>query len=603
MEAPFELQGPALRVFQRAVMCLGKQGRDVALLFRQEELVLHGADDTHSAVMQFSCRGRFFRSAGSGSSEAVVGARALLLALRSAQQRSRQFDSMLIGLSSQRASEPRLVLELQSCGETQVRHQVPLIDESPFLPGEPTAGPHAAALSPGLLARVLEQCAPQRRCEEVTITAAGDGLRVQSVDLLAGNSDQANRIAILVQRSDLEACSLEGQGEATFSGRSLRDFARTVIAFTRDLEQAGLMDGSSLLELRFGDEGGSVVCRLASQVNGMVRPLSDFKAVLIIATRDKGGLEGRPPGSAPVPASPAQHPAAAATQTTPGRRQLPKQGAKRRAVPVDPEAFDAFPMHGSQATGMTQRTPGAPGFPTPRADFRGMPPQMLSSQQHFQRPMMMPGGAQQHNSFAASQPPHFPATGLAAPSQQLDFGCSSAAATHTVMPAAAAAPMAPRPPHTAPTQLLTPTPHHVSPPAALSAASPSFFRPMGPAPTQRLDGGASCGCGGAASGGVQCSTAPPPPTVVLQTQTQPAMPPRHAPTATATVTTQPTVGGSSAVLGSVSRPPAQALHVPDDSDDELIGADPDEVAFSECVPVTTMEKEAVDWFDVEACIW
>lgn len=43
---------------------------------------------------------------------------------------------------------------------------------------------------------------------------------------------------------------------------------------------------------------------------------------------------------------------------------------------------------------------------------------------------------------------------------------------------------------------------------------------------------------------------------------------------------------------------AKALRVPD-SDDELIGADPDEVAFARGNPA----EESVDWFDVEQCVW
>ncbi|CAE7753898.1 unnamed protein product [Symbiodinium pilosum] len=58
----FELSASSLRIFQRAVQCIAKLGRDAAVIFRPEELVLHGADDGHSAASQFAFRRKFFRS-------------------------------------------------------------------------------------------------------------------------------------------------------------------------------------------------------------------------------------------------------------------------------------------------------------------------------------------------------------------------------------------------------------------------------------------------------------------------------------------------------------------------------------------------------------
>lgn len=51
-------------------------------------------------------------------------------------------------------------------------------------------------------------------------------------------------------------------------------------------------------------------------------------------------------------------------------------------------------------------------------------------------------------------------------------------------------------------------------------------------------------------------------------------------------------------LVTVSRLSVEARSVPD-SDDELIGADPDEVAFARGHP----GEDSVDWFDVERCVW
>ncbi|CAE8667211.1 unnamed protein product, partial [Polarella glacialis] len=97
--ATFELPAASLRVFQRAVACLSKLGREAAVIFRAEELVLFGADDGHSAAIQFAFRRKFFRATPASSAVAgftsqvvqsqtvVVGARALMVALRGSQQR------------------------------------------------------------------------------------------------------------------------------------------------------------------------------------------------------------------------------------------------------------------------------------------------------------------------------------------------------------------------------------------------------------------------------------------------------------------------------------------------------------------------------------
>merc|ERR1719218_158014 len=98
-------------------------------------------------------------------------------------------ESLTLGLSG--GEQPKLVLQFTARYGGTVRHRVPLLETSAFLPGEPTAGPHTAALSPSLLSRVLDHCSPPAKgptaCEEVTVVAEPrEGIRVRSYDLLSG---------------------------------------------------------------------------------------------------------------------------------------------------------------------------------------------------------------------------------------------------------------------------------------------------------------------------------------------------------------------------------------------------------------------------------
>uniref|UniRef100_A0A7S4R0J2 Checkpoint protein n=1 Tax=Alexandrium monilatum TaxID=311494 RepID=A0A7S4R0J2_9DINO len=583
-DAPaFELSGPALRIFQRAVACLAKMGRDAAVILRADELVLHGADDSHSAAMQFAFRKRFFRttpasvslpgSAPMREANVVVGARQLLVALKGAQQRTGQAESLSVGLSRPVAAgrrshagdqQQRLVLEFTARFGGKVRHRVPLLESMPFLPGEPNAGPHSAALSPSLLARVLDHCAPMARgsgsCEEVTLSAVrGEGLRVQSHDLMngGGSAGQAHRTEVLIQRSDLEASSLDGKGgEVIFSGRGLRDFARSADACARDLEVLGLADGSALLELRFGAEGGSVACRMAAVADGVVRTLQDFSAVLIIATRSFGDEAGTEGGST-APAT-----LQGTVQATPGgRRPQPRQGStKKRAVALPPaapaEIFDAFPDHSGQiprtqaSTAPTQaRQPwqapaawstGAETQPTQPAQPAAMPPpQQLPPQQP---PQLLPQHAPQRQAPpVVARPP--PDAVLGAPTQP-----AWGAAPRAAAPALAVTPQVDSLPPTAPAPM---------PPMHMAATQPGeVFQAPPPAPAPAAVGSAWWQGGQA------------PPAEVL--------------------------AGRVAAAPMLASQLAKALQVPDNSDDELIGADPDEVAFARGV-----QEESVDWFDVE----
>ena len=342
MEAQsFDFPIATLRIFQRAVQCIAKLGKDAAVIFRPDQLVLRGADDGHSSALHFVFGRKMFRSCpalagGVGETKVVVVARQLLIPLSGSQ--TKNAEGLTIRLSGQ-----RILLEFSS-RFGKVRHGVPLLETLPFLPGDPAAGPHAAAMAPSLLAKVMQHCIPQRSgCEEVTLGAAlSEGLRMKSEDLTNTVAEAgSHRTEVLVQMSDLEACSLDPSGgEVRILGRGLRDFAKAAEVFARDLDNLGVLDGSALLELRFGEDSGSVLCSLAIATGGVVRPLEHFKAVFMVAIRESSGALPAPP------AQPTPTPAPASSATA--RRPQPRQGSKRRAVEATTEDFDAFPEPNSQ---------------------------------------------------------------------------------------------------------------------------------------------------------------------------------------------------------------------------------------------------------------
>jgi len=94
-------------------------------------------------------------------------------------------------------------------------------------------------------------------------------------------------------------------------------------------DNLGVLDGSALLELRFGEDSGSVLCSLAIATGGVVRPLEHFKAVFMVAIRESSGALPAPP------AQPTPTPAPASSATA--RRPQPRQGSKRRAVEATTE--------------------------------------------------------------------------------------------------------------------------------------------------------------------------------------------------------------------------------------------------------------------------
>lgn len=66
---------------------------------------------------------------------------------------------------------PRLKVNQTQALATSQGHGVPLLETLPFLPGDPAAGPHAAAMAPSLLAKVMQHCIPQRSgCEDFEMT-------------------------------------------------------------------------------------------------------------------------------------------------------------------------------------------------------------------------------------------------------------------------------------------------------------------------------------------------------------------------------------------------------------------------------------------------
>jgi len=601
----FELPAPSLRVFHRAVSCLVKLGRDTAIILRAEELVLHGADDGHSSAMQFAFRRRFFRRTPANSSSAaaqalargqevrlVVGSRALINALKGAQQRT--VDCLVIGLSAHDDGQQRLILEFAARFGGMVRHRVPLLDQQAFLPGEPGPAPHAAAMSANLLVACLDQCSPPSNrggCEEVTLAAMPDeGLRIRSHDLLGSGGvpatgasshggKQSNKTEVALMMKDLHACNLGGQGaEAVFSGRGLREFAKAADACARDLETMNLLDGPVLLELRFGAEGGPIKCRMVVAVDGFVSGLQDFDAVLVVATReliDDAGASAvavTQPSAPQVPLGGSAVAATAASQSA--RRPQPKQGAKRRALATLPsaEAFDAFPdadprggSYSSQATPaapsatpVVARAP-APGYTPagvappqvkmevkmePLTQLR-VPPQQpllqpLAQQQSVMQQVLQPGqpqqSPQQFNHHVNAQQPLWHQSVQAVASQPPGHAGKSAAMEEDSVPATMPASA----------QAL-----HVS-------AVPQQLRLQQPAPSMF-------------GGGVQTVQQPP---LQLRSDLPPPTLPSHL----------------------------QALdtHGMEESDSELIGADPDEVAD---VPLGPRgEEDNVDWFDV-AKLW
>jgi len=640
LAASFELLGPSLHVFHRAVGCLTKLARDAAVILRAEELVLHGADDAHSVAMQFAFRRKFFHSTPAsvaaaagmrqgGEASIVVLARALLSALRGASQRTA--ESLMVGLSDPRAGEQRLILQFTAKFGAMVRHRVPLLDTTAFLPGEPASGPHSAAVSPGLLARVLDHCSPPAArkggpgasCEEVTMAAVPrEGLRVQSSDLLSsggvvGGTAQANRTEVMIQRSDLEACNIESGGEVTFSGRALRDFAQATEKYMRDLEVLGLIDGSPLLELRFGAESGTVVCRLASVTDGVVRGVQDFSAVLLIATREQPGesqgLQGEMQAATQQPPGAAQGAVAASQAATPaGRRPQPRQGpgSKRRAVVPGSVvgAFDAFPEHASQLTRTQAQTPTQPTSPTlpmPGVGLKAFPATQLTQgllptftpAARTNPPAAGPGMRQQPAQAAAHQMPAQPLQGIA-PMQ-----VERPQAMHGAAPGADSMSLLASPPATgAPAG--APQRHLQSMMSGVSAQ---------PHSNQFTRSAAQCGVPAFQAGGPPSALAMPqlvgaaptpmssvPPTMLapVPIQQDPALQQRaggawwqggQAPPPQLQAARPDT--GSAVLASQLSR---SALQVPD-SDDELVGADPDEVAFARGDP----GDDSVDWFDVE----
>jgi len=555
----FELLAPSLRVFFRSVQCIGKLGREVTLIFKPEELVLHGTDDAHTWILQIGLRRRFFkqlpgqeafRLKEDGKAAAVVSARSLLLAVRGAEKRA---ESLLIGLCEEagQSERTRLGLEFVLRHGATIRHRIPLLDSEVFLPKDPPPGAHTAAFTPNLVTRLLDHCTPPSSrtssCEEVTIAAVEDGLKVSSVDLLRG-AGTGNRTStdIMIQKSDLEACVLDPRGgEVVFSGRGLREFSKVFENTSRDLEAVGV-GGAALLELRFGPDTNSVVCRLVSGTKAaegrQITTPSDVSAVLLISTRDLHGESE--PMSVEAPAMAAAQPP---PSTPTARRPQPKQGSKRRAVAESQtSSFDAFPDHSSQAA--KPSIPATP--PTSGRILRGPAPptEILMTTPQVQRPasqapmvqtslgkFMSGGGAP----VTLSQASTVPAFGSALPAQG---NAGQQQQRHTPAVAARIG-----------TEILhVPTPCNVQ---------QQTFIPQQPQPQLR----------------------PP-------QQQQP--PPAPMPTYAAPRLAPPPTGQPPAIMASQLL--EAALDVCD-SDGELIGADPDEVAFAPPL----QGDESIDWLDVD----
>jgi len=337
-----------------------------------------------------------------------------------------------------------------------------------------------------------------------------------------------------------------------------------------------------------------VVCRLASITAGTVQPLQDFSAVLIVATRQAPGLDG----CGPTAATEGDH-TQATTQpklsgsAVPRRAPQPRQGtSKRRTVPVAaPEAFQNFPDHAGQVPGLR----AAPGSQYSATACQGS--DMLPTQPGTPNPPTQNASMQVPRQVSSGPP------GMVLGQQPLAPWASSAKAADAVtQPSLAATAMLQRQPlHSdvpggrgaAVGHVPTVAPIPMRPDAIHQGLHPSTvthqgqaISPMMPAPgplagTDWVMGAAPASPAAAAA----AATA-------VGAQAQPGsgawwqggrVPPHEVLAAR-----QP---GAQVMLASQL---ANALQVPD-SDDELIGADPDEVAFAG----GAREEESVDWFDVD----
>ncbi|CAE7505018.1 ZNF845 [Symbiodinium microadriaticum] len=311
--------------------------------------------------------------------------------------------------------------------------------------------------------------------------------RVRVHDLMSSGDRDTFCTEVLVQMTDMEACSLGNGGnggEVTIAGRGLRDFAKATDAIAKDLAHMGLLDGSALLELHFGDQGGSVLCCMAAGCDGTARPMQDFSAVFMVSTRESSS-SGAAPGAAP---------------------------ATRRALEAAPSDFGAFPEPNSQA---------------PRSEASARAPEKLPSTQVTQsesvrdaaRPLLQLFTQQQKSELLASQAWHAPKS----PKPEVAATCPSTPVSREPHKTEQTAEAAPVPP--------TPNRNYQVP-------SSGPWWPGG---------------------------------VLPQPQPKPSVP-----------KTQPTLAANLQARDS-------------DSDDELIGADPDEVALAR-----GDLEESVDWFDCEA---
>jgi len=277
-----------------------------------------------------------------------------------------------------------------------------------------------------------------------------------------------------------------------------------------------------------------------------VRSPQDFSAVLLIATRDLSAPEEVPDPSAQ--AVPETQPAAA-TQGTPatGRRPQPRQGgSKRRVVASLPpaSAFDAFPDH--SATGPSQSVPPSPA------------------------PATAPRPAAAVPAFRPAQPPTAPPVPSFPPASTF----TAAPASTAVQPAVQAESMSllrDAPPATAFQQTQN---------GAVSASPPPTAPAAVPQDKQWLWQNMQASQRDQAMvTHLQQQPRAEPSLAHVQQQPRPAYP--GGP--------QPTLASQ---LASTSNPG------PEDSDDECIGADPDEVAFARG-PDPALGEDSVDWFDVD----
>jgi len=310
----------------------------------------------------------------------------------------------------------------------------------------------------------------------------------------------------------------------------------------------------------------------------VVKSPQDFSAVLLVATRElsanTGGQEAGGTAAATQPQAETQQ--SAATQGS-MRRAQPKQGSKRRAVALPPaSAFDAFPDHSvsaSQAPTMSpspappnmMRPPTVPSTPQRQVGMQNQTAMPAFSVQHINCPptALSPSPSVQHQANFIDSVPLLQAANPISllQSETLALPSQSSSATQPGQPQFHQAQLVA--PVSRPLVQEVPRPL-VRDQYVVPSASPPPTQPVIESRPFLFQGGRAF-----SSGSVAPATSPVKPVPV------------------------PAAGSSIVLASSLA---SKVLDVGDYTDDEEVGADPDEVAFARG---DIGAEDSVDWFDVE----